>query len=95
MENKELIVPYIAYESAMARAERRDKRFVIVIIVLVAMLAASNIAWLAFWNQFDIVDGYSVDVESDDGGNANYIGNDGDIYNGTSKSNQNTENDSQ
>jgi hypothetical protein len=38
--------------------------------------------WLVAWHQYDYVDDYSVDMSADDGSNANYIGNDGDIYNG-------------
>lgn len=41
--------------------------------------------------QYDYVDDYSVELDSGDGGNANYIGNDGDIYNGEGNSTQEKE----
>ena len=53
MEKEKTDVPYIAYESEMARAERRDKRQWIVIIALIVALLASNIGWLAYESQFE------------------------------------------
>ena len=85
-------VPYIVHETEMARAERHTKRIWIALIVSVLLLFASNAAWLYAWCQYDY---YSeevvIDLNSEDGGNANYIGNDGDIYNGESYGNETTE----
>lgn len=56
--NKEtggLSVPYVVHESEMTRAERRDKRQWIVIIVLIASLLASNIGWLIYESQFETI----------------------------------------
>ena len=76
-------VPYIVHESSMARMERQIKRGWIALIVAVALLFASNGLWLYAWMQYDYTsEEVIVDVNSDDGGNANYIGNDGDIVNG-------------
>lgn len=73
-------IPYIAYESAIASSERHIKRLWIALIICIAMLFASNSVWLWAWMQYDY--GYeSVEIETEDG-NANYIGNDGDITNG-------------
>ena len=78
-------VPYIVHESSMARMERQVKRSWIALIVAVCLLFASNAAWLYAWMQYDYSSEETiVDVNSDDGGNANYIGNDGDIVNGES-----------
>ena len=78
-------VPYIVHESSMARMERQVKRGWIAVIVAVCLLFASNVAWLYAWMQYDYTsEEVIVDVNSDDGGNANYIGNDGDIVNGES-----------
>lgn len=76
-------VPYIVHETAMARNERNVKRMIIAIIVSIALLFASNALWLWAWMQYDY-SGEEIVVEQDttDGGNANYIGNDGDIVNG-------------
>ena len=73
-------IPYIAHESAMARAERAAKRLWIVIILLIVMLVATNGAWIWYESQFETIT-TEVTQENADGYN-NYIGNDGDINNG-------------
>lgn len=80
-------VPYIVHESSMARMERQIKRLWIALLVAVCLLFASNAAWLYAWCQYDY-SGEEIVVEQDaqDGGNANYIGNDGDIVNGLPES---------
>ena len=90
-EEKEmqLTVPYIVHEATQARAERTIKRLIIALITSIILLFATNVLWI--WNnsQYDFVDG-EVNVDTEGEGNANYIGQDGDIYNGTNNS-QNTE----
>ena len=81
MENNDnIIMSRIAFERMQSKDERNDRWRNIIIIILIALLAITNGMWLYAWNQYDY---YSEDitVDSDDGGNANYIGNDGDIYN--------------
>lgn len=86
-------VPYIVHESSMARMERQVKRGWIALIVAVCLLFVSNAAWLYAWMQYDYTsEKVIVDVNSDDGGNANYIGNDGDIVNGESDRTKTDEN---
>ena len=80
-------VPYIVHESSMARMERQIKRLWIALIVSVALLFASSAMFTYAWLQYD----YSseeiiVEQDAQDGGNANYIGNDGDIVNGLPES---------
>lgn len=83
-------VPYIVYEGAMARNERHIKRLVIALVITIIMIVVSNLAWLYVWNSYEYVGELSeVSVDSKDGGNANYIGNDGDIINGDSTSEEN------
>ena len=85
VQNAPESVPYIVHESSMARMERQVKRGWIALIVAVCLLFASNAAWFYAWMQYDYTsEEVIVDVNSDDGGNANYIGNDGDIVNGES-----------
>lgn len=72
-------VPYIVHESSMARMERHIKRLWIAVIVAVCMLFASNAGWLFAWTSYDYS---SHEAITDDGGDANIIGNNGDIYNG-------------
>ena len=74
-------IPYIAHESAMARAERAAKRLWAVIILLIVMLVGTNAAWIWYESQFEVVETTEITQENADGYN-NYIGNDGDINNG-------------
>lgn len=77
-------IPYFVYERTMARFERTIKRLIIVIVIAVVALFASNMAWLYEWNQYDYSD---VIMDNLDGGNANYLGAgaSGVINNGTAK----------
>lgn len=71
-------VPYRVHNEDMARLERTIKRLWILLILVIALLCASNAAWIWYESQFeDIV----VTQENEDGYNS-FIGNDGDIYNG-------------
>ena len=83
MNDEKMCVPYIVYEGELARQERHIKRLLIMLVIMLALFFASNMAWLYVWNQYEYVD-EDVTVGSQDGGNANYIGNDGDIINGIS-----------
>ena len=74
-------VPYIVHETAMARNERNVKRMVVALVAAIALLFASNALWLWAWNSYDY-SSEEIIIDSQDGGNANYIGNDGDIVNG-------------
>lgn len=70
-------VPYIVYESAQARAERTQKRLIIVIVILLGLLFASNMAWLYVFQQYD------YESYEQDGDGVNIIGNNNsEVYNG-------------
>ena len=87
VQNSTESVPYIVHESSMARMERQIKRLWIAVIVAVCLLFASNAAWLFCLMQYDYSsDEIVVEQDAQDGGNANYIGNDGDIVNGLPES---------
>ena len=77
-------VPYLVHESAMARMERTIRRLWILLIMLVVLLVGSNALWLWYESQFETVT-TSVEMQNERGYN-NYIGNDGDIYNGEAQS---------
>lgn len=51
MEHKD--VPYLIYEANQARHERTVKRLILVVIIAVALLFISNMAWLYYESQFD------------------------------------------
>lgn len=75
-------VPYIVYESEAARHERTVKRLLKVVVVLIACLVLSNLAWLWVWNQYDF-SSESYSIETDEG-NSNVLqaGMEGVINNG-------------
>lgn len=78
-------IPFYAYELEVAKHERTVKRLVIIIIVTIALLFASNMAWLWFFNQFDF-ESEEVTLNSQDAGNASYMGGSGVIDNGRGES---------
>ena len=78
-EEKIMTVPYVAHQSAAARQERQIRRMWIALIVAIALIFSSNAIWLYAWMQYDYE---SYEATTDNGGDANIIGNDGDIYNG-------------
>lgn len=75
-------VPYIVFEGEQARHERTVRRLVIALLISIALIFASNIAWLIFFNSFDITS-EEILVDGTQQGNANFIGDDGDINNVT------------
>lgn len=79
MNNKD--VPYIVFESELSRLERMIKRLVLITALCIALLFASNLAWLTFFNQFDVE---TTTTTQEAEGNANYIGASGNINNGKS-----------
>lgn len=65
-------IPYIAFEAEMARYERTIKRLLKALVIAIALLFVSNVAWLWFFNQFD----YSTDTitQGTEAGDNSYIG---------------------
>lgn len=84
-ENTNVTVPYVVHEATVARQERQIKRMWIALIVAVALIFASNAIWLYAWMQYDY-SSEEIIVDAEDNGNANYIGQDGNIYNGEDNS---------
>ena len=68
-------------ELAFAFAERMVTRLWVTILVLIFLLVGTNGAWLWWSNQWEAVESWEITQENEDGIN-NYIGNDGDIFNG-------------
>lgn len=94
MENENnIIISRYAFERMQTKDEKNDRWRNIIILVLIILLVVTNAMWLVAWNQYDYVD-YAVDMDTGEGGDANYIGNDGDITYGSDYSTQ-TEQDTQ
>lgn len=81
------MIPYIAYESELARLERIIKKQFILIIVALCFLVGTNVCWTVYESQFEEVttttQEVTQDVDSGDGGDA--IINDGVHINGESE----------
>lgn len=71
----------LAIECITAANERTIKRLWILCFVIFLVCAASNVFWLYYTAQYEIVKETEVKQENESGNN-NYIGNDGDITNG-------------
>lgn len=91
-ENDVITMSRYAFERMQAKDERNDHWRNVTIIVLIVLLVVTNAMWLIAWNNYYVetetaVDQYEVDLDTNGGGNANYIGEDGVISNGESESN--------
>lgn len=84
-EQKAVQIPYYVHEMEMTRLDRINKRLWIILIVIFLAFVGTNAGWIIYESQFETI---KVQQENEDGYN-NYIGNDGDIYNGESKANDN------
>lgn len=91
-------VPYIVYEQAETRHERREKRTLFwVIIPLIVALISTNAYWLYTFTQYDFVSTETatetitetINQDATDGGNANYLRGNGNITNGETDDNNN------
>ena len=71
-------VPFVIYEAEMARAERHIKRLWISLIVAIGTIVLVTAGFLYYLSLFDYE---SYEVVAEGNGHANYIGQDGDIYN--------------
>ena len=87
-----IVMSRIAFERMQAKDERNDRWRNIIIIILIVLLAATNGAWLIAWNQYDYSSTEMVDIDGKEG-NANYIGGNGEINNGTDKNSKNKNKD--
>ena len=89
---QEKTVPWSALELINGGHQQTVKRLWILLLALIIALVGCNIAWIVAWNQYDWVsEDESISLSTRGGGDANYIGNDGDITYGDYPSNQQTD----
>ena len=81
-KDNEQIPQHSKDELAFAFLERMVKRLWIALIVCICLIFASNAVWLYCWMQYDY-ESYSYEVSADGDSDANFIGQDGNIYNGS------------
>ena len=92
MENNDnIIMSRLAFERMQSKDERNDRWRNIIIILLIILLVATNGMWLWAWNQYDY-ETSTVEMDSGEGGDNNYIGRNGDINNGTDEGDNEKEN---
>ena len=92
-ENTTITMPAVVYESHEARNEREKRRLWIVLLLSVFLVFISNAVWLWAWLQYDYStetteETYTVDLDTGEGGDTNYVGRDGGIYYGEGESYQ-------
>lgn len=71
------LIPFAVHENDMTRLERSNRRLWIVVLVLIAALIISNLAWIIYESQYQEleVEGYNIEQEaSGDGVNNSIIG---------------------
>ena len=90
-ENTNVTVPYVVHEATVARQERQIKRMWIALIVAIALMFFTNMIWVGVFSSYDY-SSEEIVVDAEDNGNANYIGQDGNIYNGEDNSAETQEN---
>ena len=84
------VIPYLAYDEALAKFERVNKRSWIVTIILIVLLFLTNGAWLYYESQWETVSTTSITQESNaEGGGTAVVNNGGDVNYGTGKTNDN------
>ncbi len=81
-ENKS--IPYAAFEASEARHERREKRYIFLIALLITLLVGTNAGWLVYESQFEeVVTKEETTIEAkQDGAGVNIVGG-GDVEYGT------------
>lgn len=88
--NDMAVMPIAQHEKDQNRLMGIVKRLIVVIIILIVLLVGSNVGWMIYENSFeDVTTTEEIIVDVDDNGNANYIGQDGNIYNGEDNSKEN------
>ena len=85
MDEKDVVLR-VAFESALMHVSKANKRLTIICIILVVALILSNLAWVIYENQFEVVEEtteeFMYDVQQEASGERstnNFIGRDGTI----------------
>lgn len=86
---KPSFVPYAVYEMEQAKSERTSKRLIAVIVLLILLLVGSNIGWLIYESQFEVVESTTNQevIQEADNGENHFVG--GDIIGETDDQNNN------
>ena len=87
--NDMAVMPIAQHEKDQNRLMGIIKSLIAVIVILIVLLVGSNVGWLVYNSQFEVVEESTQTsvTQENDGGYNNYIGNDGDIVNGETDNN--------
>jgi hypothetical protein len=69
-----------AFEFTVEKMNQTIKRMLIIIIMLIIAVIATNVGWIIYESQYE---SYTYTLDAGECGNANYIGSEGNINNGT------------
>ena len=87
--NEKTSIPYVVHEATVTRLERINTRLWVVILILIFALIASNLAWVIYEKQFDVV-GKNVEIECQQDSDGINIVSRGNVSYGTESQNQNS-----
>lgn len=80
--NDMAVMPIAQHEKDQNRLMGIIKWLIAVIVILIVLLVGSNVGWLIYNSQFEVVEESTTITQDNENGYNNYIGNDGDIVNG-------------
>ena len=80
--NDMAVMPIAQHEKDQNRLMGIIKWLIAVIVILIVLLVGSNVGWLIYSSQFEVVEENTTITQDNESGYNNYIGNDGDIVNG-------------
>lgn len=84
--NDMAVMPIAQHEKDQNRLMGIIKSLIAVIVILIVLLVGTNVGWLIYESQYEVVEETTITQENEDGYN-NYIGNDSDIVNGETDNN--------
>ena len=94
-DKQPVTVPYVVYCDTVANYHWVIKRLVIALVIVVALMFASNMAWLWVFQSYDYSTTETI-LESDGNSVANYTGGNGGVnYGGESNSAEDDQNETE
>lgn len=87
--NDMAVMPIAQHEKDQSRLMEIIKSLIAVIVILIVLLVGSNVGWIVYESQFDVVEESTTITQENADGYNNYIGNDGDIVNGETNDKEN------
>lgn len=83
-------IPYVVHEATATRLERINTRLWIVVLILIFALVASNLAWIIYEKQSEVIESDTM-IDCEQSGDGTNIVGGGNVYYGTEGQNQDTQ----